>query len=130
MKLVQWHFVALGLLSTISVLWLYDNLVPTRQTGLLLSYTLSFIRFVVAFAVGGLIARRAFTIPAVISAALWTSVIILHTAFLAAQHALPVIPVLVNNLPLLIIIITAAFFGAKLGVRLRSKISSRPEVAS
>ena len=130
MKLAHWHFVSLGLLSTISVLWLYDNIVPTWQTGLLLSYTLAFVRFVVAFAVGGLIARRAFTIPAVLGAALWASVIILHTAFLAAQHALPVVPILVNNIPLLIIITIAAFIGAEVGVRLRSRVSSRTEVAS
>ena len=130
MQLKQWQLIAMGLLSTIVVLALLNAVLPASSSGLIAYYVVSFLGLALAFGVGGFVAKQAFTLPAVIFAVAWVTIVILQTAYLASQHSLPVIPILLNNLSLYLVWGLPAVVGSKLGMMLRSANSSRDSVAS
>ena len=121
----KWRPILIGIIASYGALWLFDYLLPDSQTSLYVSYTTTFLEWIVAFSIGGYVAVRGFLVPAVASTVVVVAGIILHTAYMAGQYDLPVSPVLTNNLPIVAITALSAAIGSGIGMWLAAKVPQR-----
>ncbi len=128
LDLKRWRFVAIGILVSYGMLWISDYLLPETQSGLIGIYATTAIVWVVAFSVGGVVARRDFLVPAAVSTALVVGGSILHTAYLFRKHDLPISSILTGNLPIFAITIVATAIGATIGMWFSAKARRQIEV--
>ena len=114
--------------ATAWLLGIVENWVDTNRNPINLNtmYALLFLRFAIAFSLGGAIAGQRFIVPASVSVLVVIGAIVAHTAYLAARVSLPVLPVLFNNLPIIVLSTVGALAGAMLGARLHGTSKSRP----
>ncbi len=108
-------FIVAGLLASIGTLFVVDRFTTNSSHSLLVSYGLMLVSYTLALAVGGAVAGRIFRTPAVALVLLSVVGLVFHTAYLAGEFGQPVLPVLVNNLPIIVIAVTSAIVGSNLG---------------
>ena len=126
---MKWRFVILGIVASFGALWGLDYLMPDNQFDVLGLYVTTFASWMIAFSVGGFVAGRDFLVPAVVSALLVVGGIIVHTAYLVGQHDLTILPVVTNNLPILIITVSATATGSRIGTWVKEIVGRQADAA-
>jgi len=123
-------FVLSGLLVVLPITYILDFVTPDFGQNIDLVYFAAFVRLLVGFSIGGLIARSSFTGPAVVlGIGAWIYIIASIFGFAAPEFD-QLVDIVTGNLVGLAIFVVAAAAGAQIGMRSRTRLDSTRRTAT